>query len=103
MVANFIGATNSDYATLMVNTNPMAPSFTSQPVSQIVLTGGTASFNAVAIGTGTISYQWNKNGAPVADATSATLTLTNVQSTDAGSYMLTASNSVGGASAVRRF
>ena len=51
MVANFVGATNSDYATLMVNTNPVAPSFISQPVSQIVLTGGIASFNAVAAGT----------------------------------------------------
>ena len=51
VVANFVGATNSDYAILSVNTNPVAPSFTSQPVSQIVLTGGTASFNAVAVGT----------------------------------------------------
>ena len=35
MVANFIGVTNSDYATLMVNTNPMAPSFISQPICRL--------------------------------------------------------------------
>ncbi len=97
VVTNLIGFTNSDYAILTVNTNPVAPSFTSQPVSQIVLTGGTATFNATAVGTATISYQWNKNGLPVVNATSATLTLTNVQPAAAGSYTLTASNNVGGA------
>ena len=96
MVVNFVGSTNSDFATLTVNTNPVAPSFISQPVSQIVLTGGTATFNAVAVGTGTISYQWNKNGSPVGGATNSNLTLMNVQSIDAGSYTLAASNNVGG-------
>src|SRR6185437_15781445 len=82
---------------LTVNTNPVAPSFTSQPASQVVLTGGTAVFNAVADGTSPITYQWNKNGSPISGATSSTLVLSNVQSTDAASYTLTASNSVGGA------
>src|SRR4029079_9005025 len=73
-----------------------APSFTSQPASQIVLTGGTAIFSAVAAGTAPISYQWNKNGIQISGATSSTLTLTNVQSSDAANYTLTASNNVGG-------
>ena len=96
MVSNLVTSVASADAVLTVNTNPVAPSFTSQPVSQVVLTGGTAIFHAVVVGTGTISYQWNKNGAPVTGATASTLTLTNVQTTDAGSYTLTASNGVGG-------
>ncbi|MGH7952028.1 MAG: immunoglobulin domain-containing protein [Limisphaerales bacterium] len=97
VVSNFVNFTNSLYAVLSVNTNPVAPSFISQPASQVVLTGDTATFSATIIGTEPISYQWNKNGEPVSDATSSTLTLTNVQSSDAGSYTFTASNSVGGA------
>jgi pectate lyase len=97
VVSNFLNYATSTNAILSVNTNPVEPSFTTQPASQIVLTGGTASFNAVAVGTATISYQWNKNGTPISGATSNTLTLLNVQSSDAGSYTLTASNNVGGA------
>ncbi len=96
VVSNFFSSAASTNAILSVNTNPVAPSFTSQPLSQIVLTGGTAAFTATVVGTATILYQWDKNGSPVAGATSSTLTLTNVQSTDTGSYTLTASNSVGG-------
>jgi pectate lyase len=97
VVSNFVNTTSSAYAVLTVNTNPVAPSFTSQPASQVVLTGGTAVFNATAAGTAPITYQWTKNGSPIPSATSSTLTLFNVQSTDAGSYTLTATNSVGGA------
>jgi pectate lyase len=97
VVSNFVSTATSSNAVLTVNTKPVAPSFTSQPASQVVLTGGTAIFNAVAAGTATINYQWDKNGAPISGATSSTLTLANVQSTDAGSYTLTATNSVGGA------
>jgi pectate lyase len=97
VVSNFVSATPSSYAVLTVNTNPVAPTFTSQPASQIVLTGVTAVFNAAASGTAPITYQWNKNGSSISGATSSTLTLTNVQSTDAASYTLTASNNIGGA------
>jgi pectate lyase len=61
------------------------------------LAGSTVSFTAVAAGTAPISYQWNKNSAPIPGATSSTLPLTNVQVAADGSYTLTASNSVGSA------
>jgi pectate lyase len=97
VVSNFVSSVASTNAVLTVNTNPVAPSFTSQPASQVVLTGGTVTFSATADGTAPISYQWDVNGTPIAGATSATLILANVQASDAGSYALTASNSVGGA------
>jgi pectate lyase len=97
VVSNLVGSATSSNAVLSVNTNPVAPTFTSQPASQVVLTGGTAIFSAAAAGTATIYFQWNKNGATISGATSAVLTLTNVQAADAGSYTLNASNGVGGA------
>ncbi len=95
-VGNFVGSTNSDFAVLDVDTNPVAPNFTAEPVSLDVLSGGTARFNATATGTPPIYYQWNDNGTPISGATNSTLTLSNVQGSDSGSYTLSASNSVGG-------
>jgi len=95
-VSNIAGGIVSANAFLAVNTNPVAPVFNSQPASLlVVLAGSTASFTAVAAGTAPISYQWNKNGAPIPGATSSTLTLTNVQVAADGGYTLTASNSIG--------
>jgi pectate lyase len=96
VINNSAGSTNSSYAFLTVNTSPVAPVFNSQPASLVVLAGSAASFTAVAGGTAPISYQWNKNGTPIPGATSSTLNLSNVQTTDDGSYTLTATNSVGG-------
>ncbi|HTY88369.1 MAG TPA: immunoglobulin domain-containing protein [Candidatus Acidoferrum sp.] len=95
VVNNPAGSVTSSNALLSVSTSPTAPVFTTQPASQVVLLGGTANFAAVAAGTAPITYQWSKNGVPISGATSTTLTLTNVQSPDAGSYAATASNSVG--------
>lgn len=96
-VSNLAGGITSMNAFLTINTTPVAPGFSSQPDSQVVLIGGTAIFSASASGTGPISYQWSKNGVPISGATSTTLTLTNVQITDDGSYTITASNNVGSA------
>jgi pectate lyase len=95
VVSNLVNSVVSSNAILSLNTNPVAPFFTSQPVSLVVLIGGIASFTPVVSGTAPISYQWSKNDVPISGATSATLVLTNVQSTNSGSYTLTASNNVG--------
>ncbi|HEV2438387.1 MAG TPA: immunoglobulin domain-containing protein [Verrucomicrobiae bacterium] len=94
-VSNLAGGITSSNAVLAINTNPVAPVFTLQPASQVVLSGSMASFTALAAGTAPISYQWSKDSTPISGATSSTLTLTNVQPTDAGSYTVMASNSVG--------
>lgn len=75
----------------------IAPSITTQPQSQSVGVGGSATFTVVATGSAPLSYQWRKDGQNIAGATSATLSLPNVQSANAGSYTVVVTNSAGSA------
>jgi pectate lyase len=95
VVSNSAGTAISSNAVLTIDTNGVAPVFSTQPQSQVVLIGGTAEFTAAAAGTEPISYQWSKDNTPIPGATSITLTITNAQATDDGNYTITASNSVG--------
>jgi hypothetical protein len=52
-------------------------------------------FTVGVSGTSPFTYQWLKGSAALAGGTSATLTLTNVQSADAGNYSCTITNSAG--------
>lgn len=92
IVTNTAGSVPSDDATLTVN---VLPSITTQPVDVKVSVGGTATFTVVATGTGPLTYQWRKGNTPIAGATSATLTLTNVQTAQAGNYAVDVSNVAG--------
>jgi len=56
--------------------------------------GGSLILVVEVLGEG-LSYQWQKDGVDVAGATSATLELTDVSESDAGSYVLKASNEGG--------
>ncbi len=67
-------------------------SLTAQPQSQTVLAGSNVSFAVAAQGSA-LSYQWLFNGTNVlAGATAASLMLSNVQPTDAGSYTVVVTN-----------
>ncbi len=65
---------------------------TTQPQSQSVVAGQTATFNVTVSGTPPYGYQWSFDGTNIAGATTATLTLTNVQMSQAGSYSVTVTN-----------
>jgi hypothetical protein len=95
IVSNSAGSATSATATLIVTITAVAPSITTQPVSQTVIAGANMSFSVVASGTAPLSYQWRKNGSSITGATSATLTLNNVTSSTAGSYTVLVSNSAG--------
>ncbi len=97
VATNSIGSVTSSGAILTVATTASAPAITTQPLSQSVGAGVTVTFTAAASGTPTPAYQWNKNGTVISGATSATLTLTNVQSSSVGTYSVVATNSVGSA------
>jgi hypothetical protein len=90
----------SNEALITVVERVTGPTFTTQPSNQTAYTGGAASFTAEATGSSVISYQWKKNGTAITGATSGTLTLANVQTSDAGSYSVLATNSDGSTSSV---
>jgi N-acetylneuraminic acid mutarotase len=76
---------------------PNVPTIIIQPMSTTAAQGGTASFTVGVSGNGTVSYQWRQNGTPVG-TNSATLSLTNIQPTAAGSYDCVITNTIGSAS-----
>ncbi len=65
--------------------------------SQVVPAGSNATFTVAATGTAPLSYQWEFNGVDIAGATSATFTITNVTTANAGSYTVIVSNAEGSA------
>src|ERR1700722_14568542 len=96
VVSNSAGSVTSGAATLTVNPAVVAPTITTQPANQTVTAGQTATFSVVAAGTAPLSYQWQKNGANITGATSASYTTPSTASTDNGStFQVVVSNSAG--------
>jgi|GEM_PF-6433901 len=65
----------------------------SNPASQTNHQGDSVTFNTTATGTPPLTYQWTFNGTNISGATDSSLILNSVQSSDAGSYAVTANNS----------
>ncbi len=94
-VTNGYGAAWSGSAILTVNDGGTTPTITTQPQSLTVSAGTSANFSVTASGSAPLTYQWRKNGAAITGATSASYTLSNAQSSDAGTYSVVVSNSGG--------
>jgi hypothetical protein len=69
-----------------------APKIVVEPASQSVLVGAQPEFSVTAQSTTTLSYQWMLDATNLPPDTNSTLTLTNVQLTQAGSYTVLVSN-----------
>lgn len=63
-----------------------------QPTNVLQFLGGNTSFKVAAEGQGPLSYQWFHNSRAISGATSATLSLSNLQDTNAGLYSVIVSN-----------
>ncbi len=85
VVSNTAGTVTSAAATLTVTAAAVAPTITTPPANQTVTAGQTASFTVVAGGSAPLSYQWQKNGANIAGATSASYTTPVTTTADSGS------------------
>ena len=72
VVSNSAGTVTSSSATLTVNPAVVAPAITVQPAAYTVTAGQTATFSVTATGSGTLSYQWKKNGTNITGGTGAT-------------------------------
>jgi hypothetical protein len=95
VVTNSAGTVTSNNASLYVVTLAGAPYIATQPSDQTVSVGASATFTTAAGGTIAPTYQWQKGGIPITGATGATLTLANVTTADAGSYVCIATNTSG--------
>lgn len=69
------------------------PVITTQPLGRTVNAGASVTFTVTA--SGADSYQWYKDGVPVALATNASLTLAGVAAADAASYTVAVGNATG--------
>ena len=96
VVSNSAGNATSNAAMLTVNASATAPSITTQPASQTVTVGQTATFTVVATGTAPLSYQWQKNGTAIIGATSATYTTPATTSADNGAQFVVVVSNVAG-------
>jgi hypothetical protein len=94
IVTDAAGSVTSSNAVLTVG---YGPGFSLEPASQSVVAGLNATFNATTSGTGPDSYQWTFNGAAIAGATNSSLTLSNVPTSDAGTYTVSVTSPFGSA------
>ena len=95
VITNAAGSVTSAAATLTVTVLAVAPAITTPPQPVTVVAGAGAGFTVLVSGTSPFSYQWLRNGTPLAGATAATYTLAAAQPADSGSYAVTVSNSAG--------
>ena len=91
VISNAYGSVTSLVATLSV----VDPCISSPPPNQTADPGESVSFSVSAQGTQPVSYQWRKDGVILTGETATSLSLTNVQRTDAAAYDVVVSNPVG--------
>ncbi|MBN1578111.1 MAG: immunoglobulin domain-containing protein [Chitinispirillaceae bacterium] len=93
VVSNAAGTETSDAADLTVTMLP--PVITTQPASQTVTEGATATFTVAASGTD-LGYQWRRDGGDIPGATSASFTTAAATMVDAGAiFTCKVSNAAG--------
>ena len=76
------------------------PTITGQPSSVIANPGENAAFSVIAKTTSplTLSYQWQKNGLVIPNATTESLHLNSIQPADVGTYTVIITNDIGSVS-----
>ena len=69
-----------------VSCGTAAAAIVANPVNVTVCPGEPATFSTSATGPGQLTYQWRKDGVPIAGATSTSFTIGSVGSADLGTY-----------------
>ena len=83
------------------DTLPVIITDPSQPADRQVTEGASTTFAATVIGSGTLTYQWMKEGIDIPGATASTYTIPVVLNTDAGQYSVRVGNGVGASQTTR--
>jgi uncharacterized repeat protein (TIGR03803 family) len=94
VVSNFSSSVTSSPVTLTIVD---APTFVSQAslTNSTILAGGSNIYSVTIGGTAPFSYQWSFNSNAIANANSASYTVSNATSLQAGSYQVVVSNMAG--------
>lgn len=71
------------------------PGFTVQPQSQTLLSGQPLDLSATVTGTGSLTYQWLRNGQPIPGATATNYSLPDLGPAQVANFSLVAANSQG--------
>ncbi len=89
-----IGETYTQYAAAV---GSLAPKIFADPVAPVdpVYAGDSVTLTVDAGGTPDLTYAWRKNGTPIANATSSSLTIPSLAASDAGDYTVAVNNSFG--------
>jgi hypothetical protein len=96
VITNSFGAVTSAPVAIVVN--PLtAPAISQGPVGRTLYQGGTLNLNVIASG-GHLAYQWSINSSPIANATNSAYVVNSVTTSDAGSYTVSVTNTLGTAS-----
>ncbi|HSU55734.1 MAG TPA: immunoglobulin domain-containing protein, partial [Candidatus Dormibacteraeota bacterium] len=101
IVSNAAGSATSAVARVIITVQPIAPSITNQPASQVVGLGHDVTFTVGVVGTVPLAYQWLKDGVQLSDGSSVsgtatpTLTLHGIASSDAADYQAVVFNGGG--------
>ena len=100
--AEFLQRVYRDPRTVTLETMPdvyrrrsQPPTITLAPRSLAATSGSTVSLGVVAKGSGTLRFQWLRDGAPLAGADDSTLVLPRVGAGDAGAYTVRVTNDFG--------
>jgi hypothetical protein len=81
-----------------IQTTVQSPSVATQPASQTITAGQTATFSVTATGTAPLSYQWGLNGTAIGGATSSSYTTpTEATSSNGAQFTAVVSNTAGNA------
>lgn len=92
-----LSATGSDtICNIALTASVVAPAITTQPASSTVTAGQSANFSIATTGTAPLTYQWQKNGAAISGAASATYSTPVTSTADNGErFTAVVSNSAG--------
>jgi alkaline phosphatase D len=89
------GEAGRDLSTVV--STPEVPSFARSPNGASVVAGENVTLSVLPRGTSPFTFEWRRGTSAIPGATNAILSLTNVQSADAGSYICVVSNVAGSA------
>src|ERR1700687_1950392 len=80
-----VGLTSAKNPASSTNPAQVIPSITTQPASQTVTVGHSATFSVTCTGKAPLTYQWRRNGTAISGAASVTYTTPASATSDSGS------------------